>query len=182
MLALAVESGFALHRNRKFGPLYPPVVVDPISVLPGVNLARQKGAHWLFLRPHVGHIISWERAIQIHCLDSCYLASSIALDLVSTTTCSTRHRLVGVAAAAAVACGVPQFQLPQGTPGRAQQARDGRREAARGRACRARGPLWGGPSLGCPGAFSRRATHQPSHRSEEAKSLASLQFSLAITD
>ena len=42
--------------------------------------------------------------------------------------------------------------------------------------CRARGPLWGGPSLGCPGAFSRRATHQPSHRSEEAKSLSSLQF------
>ena len=38
LLALAVESGFALHTNRNFGPFYPPVVVDPISVLPGVNL------------------------------------------------------------------------------------------------------------------------------------------------
>ena len=65
LLALAVESGFALHTNRNFGPFYPPVVVDPISVLPGVNLARHEGAHWLFLRPHVGHIISWGRAIQI---------------------------------------------------------------------------------------------------------------------
>ena len=40
LLALAVESGFALHTNRNFGgPFAPTVVVDPISVLPGVPMA-----------------------------------------------------------------------------------------------------------------------------------------------
>ena len=45
---------FALHTNtnRNFGPFYPPVVVDPISVLPGVKLAIVVDADLLQVRAH----------------------------------------------------------------------------------------------------------------------------------